>query len=172
MMNLPNMLTTLRIVMIPLYLIFQMIGSGRAEVIAAIIFVAASFTDFLDGYLARKNNLVTNYGKIMDPLADKLLVLTALIALAVQNKLAIWVVIIILARELGITSLRAVASSEGIVIAAGPWGKLKTVTQMVAIVLLILGWPFGTALIYLAVVLTILSAADYVMKFSRQVSWH
>lgn len=114
---------------------------------------------------------MTNYGKIMDPLADKLLVLTALIALCVQNKVAIWVVIIILARELGITSLRAVASSEGIVIAAGPWGKFKTVTQMVAIFLLILEWPFGTALIYIAVLLTIVSAVDYLVKFSRKISW-
>ncbi len=170
-MNLPNMLTTARMAMIPIYLIAQMIGSGRSAIFAAAIFLLASCTDFLDGYLARKNNLVTNYGKIMDPLADKLLVLTALIALCVQNKVAIWVVIIILARELGITSLRAVASSEGIVIAAGPWGKFKTVTQMVAIFLLILEWPFGTALIYIAVLLTIVSAVDYLVKFSRKISW-
>ncbi len=168
-MNLPNKLTTLRIVLIPFFMVFLMFGFTW---VAAVIFIVASFTDFLDGYLARKWNLVSNFGKIMDPLADKLLVMAALICLVELGQLAGWMAAVILARELLIVSLRAVAAAEGIVIAASKWGKAKTVSQMVAIILLIIqnfpfgpeGFPLAMIIMWIAVVLTVISGVDYIIK--------
>jgi len=170
-MNLPNKLTVLRVLMIPFFVVFMLtdLGGDMGKYIALVIFAAASLTDFLDGYLARKNNLVTNFGKFMDPLADKLLVGAAMICLIQTGKLAAWIVIVIISREFIISGFRLVASDNGIVIAASYWGKFKTVSQMAMIILLILdlGGVFGlleTAVTYLALALTIISLADYVIK--------
>ena len=168
-MNLPNKLTILRTIMMPVFLIFLYIpGLGMTgDVLAAAIFVLASFTDLLDGKIARKYNLVTNFGKFMDPLADKLLVCSALIALVDLNRIPAWVVIIIIAREFIISGFRLVASDNGVVIAANYWGKFKTVSQMAMIIVLIadFGGVFdmvGTVLIWIATALTVISLVDYV----------
>jgi CDP-diacylglycerol--glycerol-3-phosphate 3-phosphatidyltransferase len=139
-MNLPNKLTLLRIILIPVFIIVLMTGYYY---ISAVIFIVASATDALDGHIARKYNLITNFGKIMDPLADKLLVVSALICLVELGDVAGWMVIVILAREFTVTGLRAVAAAQGIVIAAGWSGKIKTVLQMIAVpALLLKNWPF------------------------------
>ncbi len=168
-MNLPNKLTMLRIIMIPAFIIVLMTGYYY---ISAIIFILAATTDALDGYIARKYNLVTNFGKIMDPLADKLLVVSALICLVELGDIAGWMVIVILAREFTITGLRTVAAAQGIVIAAGWSGKIKTVLQMIAVPALLLqnwpfyyiGFPFATVMLWAAVIMTIVSGAEYIVK--------
>lgn len=174
-MNLPNKLTTLRVIMIPFFVFFMLadlteqIGSV-GKYIAAAIFIIASFTDFLDGYIARKNNLVTNFGKFMDPLADKLLVCSALICLVENKQLAAWIVIVIIAREFIISGFRLVASDNGVVIAASYWGKFKTVSQMIMIILLIVDIDnvvinyITIAFTYIAVILTVVSLVDYMVK--------
>ncbi|MGN0277581.1 MAG: CDP-diacylglycerol--glycerol-3-phosphate 3-phosphatidyltransferase [Hominisplanchenecus sp.] len=173
-MNVPNTLTVLRVIMIPFFVLF-MIGdiTNADNYIALAIFIAASLTDTLDGYLARKNNQVTNFGKFMDPLADKLLVCAALICLIDLEKLPSWIVIIIISREFIISGFRLIAADNGIVIAASWWGKAKTISQMIMIILLIadFGGIFDTInqiFIYLALVLTIVSLVDYIAK-NRQV---
>lgn len=169
-MNLPNKLTVLRVIMIPFFVLFMLTGFAGAasKYIALAIFCVASFTDFLDGYLARRDNLVTNFGKFMDPLADKLLVCSALICLIPLGKLETWIVLVIIAREFIISGFRLVASDNGIVIAASYWGKFKTVSHMSMIILLILDLPFlwiVTEIVkWIAVVLTIVSLVDYVVK--------
>ena len=142
-MNLPNKLTVLRVIMVPVFLVF-LLGDffPAAKWVALALFILASLTDFLDGYLARKMDLVTNFGKFMDPLADKLLVCSALIALIEMNRIAAWVVIVIIGREFIISGFRLVASDNGVVIAASYWGKFKTVSHMSMIILLILDLPF------------------------------
>lgn len=170
-MNLPNKLTILRVIMIPFFVVCLLMDKGSAtEIAALVLFAAASFTDFLDGYLARKNNLVTNFGKFMDPLADKLLVCSALICLIELGRLPAWIVIIIIAREFIISGFRLVASDNGVVIAASYWGKFKTVSQMFMIMLLIIH-PEGTLffwleqiLIYVSLILTVVSLVDYIAK--------
>lgn len=169
-MNLPNTLTILRVIMIPFF-VFFMIGdvTNADNYIALAIFIAASLTDTLDGYLARKNNQVTNFGKFMDPLADKLLVCAALICLMDLEKLPSWIVIIIISREFIISGFRLIAADNGIVIAASWWGKAKTISQMIMIILLIadFGGIFDTInqiFIYLALVLTVVSLVDYIAK--------
>ena len=170
-MNLPNKLTVLRVVMVPFFVFFMLtdVGGAANKWIALVLFCVASFTDFLDGQIARKNNLVTNFGKFMDPLADKLLVCSAMICLIEMGKLSAWIVIIIIAREFIISGFRLVASDSGIVIAASYWGKFKTVFQMAMTIVLIL--DFGgvfvwveNILIRVSLALTIISLADYVMK--------
>lgn len=171
-MNLPNKLTILRTIMIPVFLIFLYIpGLGMTgDVLAAAIFVLASFTDLLDGKIARKYNLVTNFAKFMDPLADKLLVCSALIALVDLNRIPAWVVIIIIAREFIISGFRLIASDNGVVIAASYWGKFKTTFQMIMIILLILNidYPYSNiinmVIMYIALALTIISLLDYIIK--------
>ena len=169
-MNLPNKLTVLRVIMIPFFVLFMLtdFAGAASKYIALAIFCVASFTDYLDGHLARKNNLVTNFGKFMDPLADKLLVCSALICLIPQGKLETWIVLVIIAREFIISGFRLVASDNGIVIAASYWGKFKTVSHMYMIILLILDLPFlwiVTEIVkWIAVVLTIVSLVDYVVK--------
>jgi CDP-diacylglycerol--glycerol-3-phosphate 3-phosphatidyltransferase len=143
-------------------------GMASARYIALALFVVASFTDFLDGNIARKRNLVTNFGKFMDPLADKLLVCSALICLIETGQLPAWYVIIIIAREFIISGFRLIASDNGIVIAASYWGKFKTVSQMIMIILMILNIPalsMVTTLFYwIALVLTVVSLVDYIKK--------
>lgn len=169
-MNLPNKLTMLRIILIPIFIVILMQGYS---IIAAVFFILAAATDALDGHLARKYNLITNFGKIMDPLADKLLVTSALICLVELGQVAGWMVIVILAREFIITGLRAVAAGEGIVIAAGKSGKVKTVLQMLALsVILLQNWPFslftdkpiGIYILWLAVIMTVYSGIEYIIK--------
>ena len=171
-MNLPNKLTILRVILIPFFVVFMLFDiTGAADKwIALVIFCVASLTDMLDGKIARKSNLVTNFGKFMDPLADKLLVCSALIALADLGKLAGWIVIVIIAREFIISGFRLVASDNGVVIAASYWGKFKTTFQMIMIILLVLDLPFkymniiNMAVVYIALALTVISLIDYIAK--------
>lgn len=168
-MNLPNKLTLLRIIAIPVFIVILMIGY---RYIATVVFIAASLTDMLDGHIARKYNMVTNFGKLMDPLADKLLVMSALLCLVELGNVAGWMVIIILAREFAVTGLRQVAAAEGIVIAAGVTGKIKTITQMIAIILLLLenwpcsyiGIPLDQIFLWIAVAMTVVSGIEYIVK--------
>ena len=169
-MNLPNKLTVLRVIMVPFFVFFMLTGVGGAanKWIALIIFCVASLTDMLDGKIARARNLVTNFGKFMDPLADKLLVCSALICFVELDKLPAWMVIIIIAREFIISGFRLVASDNGIVIAASWWGKSKTISQMIMIILLIADIPtlsvLNTVLIWVALILTVVSLIDYLVK--------
>ena len=175
-MNVPNMLTILRVILIPFFVVFMLFDITFADnYIALAIFVVASLTDMLDGYLARKKNQVTNFGKFMDPLADKLLVCTALICLMELDRLPCLAVIIIIAREFIISGFRLVASDNGIVIAASWWGKSKTISQMIMIIVLILdfGERFAVVenvLIYLALILTVVSLIDYILKNKQVLS--
>ena len=170
-MNLPNKLTILRVILIPFFVVFMLFDiTGAADKwIALVIFCVASLTDMLDGKIARKYNLVTNFGKFMDPLADKLLVCTALICLTSMNRLNVIVVLVIIAREFIISGFRLVASDNGIVIAASYWGKFKTVSQMALIIVLIMDlsgvWNVvGTVLTWVALLLTVVSLIDYIAK--------
>ena len=170
-MNLPNKLTVLRVILIPFFVVSLMIENGANQTfryVAAAIFIIASLTDMLDGKIARKYNLVTNFGKFMDPLADKLLVCSALICLIQLGQLPAWMVIIIVSREFIISGFRLVAADNGIVIAASYWGKFKTVFQMTAVVLLIFNIPalsvLTSAVLWIAVILTVVSLVDYVAK--------
>ena len=170
-MNLPNKLTILRVIMIPFFVFFLLsgVGGSASKWIALVIFAAASITDTLDGYIARRDNLITDFGKFMDPLADKLLVCSALICLIQLGQLPAWVVIIIISREFIISGFRLVAADNDIVIAASYWGKFKTVSQMFMLILLIadLGGAFNMiaqVLIWVSLVLTIVSLIDYIAK--------
>lgn len=176
-MNTPNKLTLFRVVMIPFFVVFMLapIGGAAAKWIALAIFIIASLTDALDGYLARRDNLITDFGKFMDPLADKLLVCSALICLVELDKIPCWVVIIIIAREFITSGFRLIAADNGVVIAASYWGKFKTVSQMVMIILLIadLGGVFytiGQIFIYLSMALTVISLIDYLIKNRNVIS--
>ncbi|MDO4297649.1 MAG: CDP-diacylglycerol--glycerol-3-phosphate 3-phosphatidyltransferase [Lachnospiraceae bacterium] len=170
-MNLPNKLTVLRVIMVPFF-VFFMLWDGMGEsgkYLAALLFILASITDWLDGYLARRDHLVTDFGKFMDPIADKLLVCSALICLVEKQMLAGWIVIIIIGREFIISGFRLVASDKGVVIAASYWGKFKTVSQMLMVILMILdlGGAFDTitqVLVWVALALTVISLADYLKK--------
>ena len=176
-MNLPNKITIFRVVLIPFFLIFLLVpGIPYGKWIALSIFVIASLTDMIDGKIARKYNLITDFGKFMDPLADKLLVCSAMIALIELERIPAWVVIIIIAREFTISGFRLIASDNGVVIAASMWGKVKTTVQMIMVILLIadLGSCFAGAasvihiieqvLIYAAMLLTVISLIDYIVK--------
>ena len=144
-MNLPNKLTLLRICLIPVFVILMLSQVSNFFLISCIIFIIASITDFLDGKIARKYNLVTDFGKFMDPLADKLLVLSALICMIEYDLVAGWMVIIIVARELTVSILRAIAADNGKVIAASGGGKIKTTSQMIAIILLLIGANYSNS---------------------------
>lgn len=169
-MNLPNKLTVLRVIMIPFFVVFMLtdLGGQYSNYIALVIFCVASLTDMLDGKIARKYNLVTNFGKFMDPLADKLLVGAAMICLIPMDKLPAWIVIVIISREFIISGFRLVAADNGVVIAASYWGKFKTTFQMAAVILMIFNIPALTLVtnivVVIAVALTIISLVDYVAK--------
>lgn len=171
-MNLPNKLTIFRVLLIPFFVFFLIAPyfEGYGNYIAVAIFVVASLTDLFDGKIARKYNLVTNFGKFMDPLADKLLVCSALICLVDLRLLPSWVVIIIIAREFIISGFRLVASDNGVVIAASYWGKFKTVFQMIMVIALMLHFniPYFNyleiLLIVIATALTVISLIDYIVK--------
>ena len=178
-MNLPNKLTIARVCMVPLFMVALMMNTGTSRVVAMVIFALASLTDMLDGKVARKYNLITNFGKLMDPLADKILTAAAMVCLVELGDLAAWIVVIILFREYAITGLRSVAASENIVVAANIWGKVKTVCQMFALMLLMLkpqimalcGINLGLWLMYVALILTVYSGVDYVWKLNKQITW-
>lgn len=171
-MNLPNKLTVLRVIMIPVFLVFLLTdcAGDASKYIAAAVFVLASLTDMLDGRIARKYNLVTNFGKFMDPLADKLLVCSALIAFVELGYLPAWIVIIIISREFIISGFRLIAADKGVVIAANYWGKFKTTFQMIMTILLILQLDYQYAdtvewiFVYIALALTVISLVDYIYK--------
>lgn len=170
-MNLANKLTLLRVVMIPVFLLVLFLGpEPMNRYLAVVIFIVASLTDMLDGKIARKYNLVSNFGKFMDPLADKLLVMSALVSMVALEDLAAWVVIVILAREFTITGFRTLAMEANIVMAASWWGKVKTTVQMIMIPVVLLNLPFAmmpmveTVLVWLSVFFTIFSGADYIIK--------
>lgn len=179
-MNLPNKLTIARMCMVPLFMIALMMNTPASRLIATVIFALASLTDMLDGQIARKYNMVTNFGKLMDPLADKVLTAAAMICLVELGDLAAWIAVVIIFREYLITGLRSVAASENIVVAANIWGKVKTVCQMIALMLLMVkpqiidlcGINIGLWLIYVAVALTIYSGLDYVLKLNKQITWN
>lgn len=170
-MNLPNRLTILRVLLIPFFVAFMLIPDvPYGNYIAVAIFIVASLTDLADGKIARKYNLVTNFGKFMDPLADKLLVCAALICLVETGQLAAWMVIVIISREFIISGFRLVAADNGVVIAASYWGKFKTTFQMLMIIVLVLDLPWepfdwlGVILTWAALLLTVISLCDYLIK--------
>ena len=170
-MNLPNKITLFRVAMIPVFLIFMLITTiPYGKYIAAVIFIIASLTDLLDGYIARKRNLVTNFGKFMDPMADKLLVSSALICFVALGLIPTWIAIVIIAREFIISGFRLVASDNGIVIAASWWAKVKTNIQMIMSVLLIVNLDntvfnvLEQIAIYLAAILSVVSLIEYLVK--------
>lgn len=168
-MNLPNKLTMFRVILIPFFVLFLLVDITSVDKwIALGIFIVASLTDLLDGKIARKYNLVTNFGKFMDPLADKLLVCSALICLVALEKIPAWMVIIIIAREFIISGFRLIASDNGVVIAASYWGKFKTTFQMVMICLMIADIEalqlLTTVVMWAALILTVVSLVDYLAK--------
>ena len=183
-LNVPNMLSLARVFLAPLVLLFLSVRIDRpvaflsslsfdadppawGDILAAAIFIVAALTDSLDGYIARKRRIVTNMGKFIDPLADKVLVIAAMIALVDLHRIPAWIVLVIITREFVVTGLRLVAAAEGIVIAASKGGKLKTVLQIVAITMLILKLPGGMALMWLATFLTVWSGMEYLIDGSK-----
>lgn len=193
-MNLANKLTVMRMILVPIFLVFLVFDCiPYGKLVATALFIIASITDKLDGYIARSRNQVTNFGKFMDPLADKLLVTAAIISLVELRFIPAWAVVVIIAREFAVSGLRTIAASDGTVIAASWWGKIKTVIQMIAIILLllkvsigeytflsdfiggakVLSWIFNSLSIYMfyiAVVITIISGVDYFIKNKESIS--
>jgi CDP-diacylglycerol--glycerol-3-phosphate 3-phosphatidyltransferase len=170
-LNLPNLLTVLRIMLVPALVVALLGNTPGGDVLAAVVFALASLTDFIDGYLARARDSITTFGKLMDPLADKLLIVAALISLVSLHRLAAWVATVIIARELAVTVLRLGATQAGVVMAASNFGKLKTCLQIVAILALIAvhGRPVWVmALLYLAVLVTVLSGLDFFFGLRRR----
>ncbi len=175
-MNLPNLITLLRILLIPVFIIVFSDPAALRSLGAAIIFLLASLTDLLDGYLARRRGQITKLGKFLDPIADKFLVISALVLLVDYHRVAAWIAIVIIGRELAVTGLRAIAASAGIVIAAEEVGKYKMTIQTVAIVLLILGKEsrafnlhfWGTVLLWISMVLAVVSGLQYFTRFLSQ----
>lgn len=176
--NVPNTLSLIRVFLAPLVLIFLSLRIGGrltpalpdvswGDALAAFVFIIAALTDMFDGLIARKYKLVTNLGKFIDPLADKVLVIAAMLALIESQRLPAWIVMVIITREFIVTGLRLVAAAEGIVIAASKGGKLKTVTQIIAIIMLILNIPGGMILMWIAMILTVWSGMDYLIKGSK-----
>lgn len=172
-LNLPNVLTVLRIMLVPVVVVALLGNTPGGDVLAAIVFALASLTDFIDGYLARSRGAVTTFGKLMDPLADKLLIVAALVSLVSLHRLAAWVAMVIITRELAVTVLRLVATQAGVVMAASAFGKVKTCLQIAAIlaVIAVHGHPvWVTALLYVTVAVTVLSGLDYFFGLRRH--WH
>ena len=173
-LNVPNGLTVVRILLVPVLIVALLEKSGAGDLFAAIVFAVASVTDAVDGYLARSQGSVTNFGKLMDPIADKLLIVAALVVLVSVNRLAAWVAMVIIAREFAVTVLRAgVGAGQGIVIPASPLGKLKTATQVLMVFCLIAFQPRPVAvsvLVYLTVLITVLSGADYFFGLRRRLA--
>lgn len=176
-MNTPNKLTVMRMIMVPFLVLFMLTGWGgdANRWICLVIFAGASITDWFDGYLARKHNLVTDFGKFMDPLADKLLVCSALICFIEMDRLDAWIVIVIIAREFIISGFRLIAVENGVVIAANYWGKFKTVSQMIMIILLIIhaGGIFDVLaeiFVWISLALTVISLITYIWQNKKVLS--
>ncbi|HEY5815572.1 MAG TPA: CDP-diacylglycerol--glycerol-3-phosphate 3-phosphatidyltransferase [Solirubrobacterales bacterium] len=170
-LNLANTLTMLRILAVPVVVVALLGETPNGDELAAAVFALAALTDGLDGYFARSRDAVTTFGKLMDPLADKLLIVAALISLVSLDRLQAWVAMVIIAREIAVTGLRAIAAERGVVIAASRLGKLKTVLQIAAVIALIAVVPspaWVDALVYLAVVATVVSGADYFFGLRRR----
>lgn len=163
-MNLANKLTIIRIILIPIFVVLLSLKVSYGIYVATGVFIIAALTDKLDGYIARSRNQITTFGKFLDPLADKLLVSSALISLLELNRLPAWIVIVIISREFIVNGLRSVAASEGIVIAASWWGKIKTTVQIIAICTALVNFPYYNILIIIAAIVTILSGFDYIYK--------
>ncbi len=187
-MNIPNRLTIIRIILVPFIVLFMLpiegvevwnafVATRTAHIIALVLFCIASLTDFADGQIARRKNLITNMGKFLDPIADKLLVISVFVAFVELNRISTFVPLIVLAREFSVTGLRLLAVEQNVVIAASKWGKAKTTSQMIAIIWLLLEFPvfshfenfaafefIGTVLIYISIILTIISGLDYLIK--------
>jgi CDP-diacylglycerol--glycerol-3-phosphate 3-phosphatidyltransferase len=173
--NIHNVLTLLRILAVPVLVVALLEETPDGDVIAAAVFALAALTDGLDGYIARRRSEVTTFGKLMDPLADKLLVIAALISLVSLDRLAAWVAMVIIARELAVTGLRSLAAEQGVVIAASWLGKAKTLLQVAAIICLIAFDPspvWVDVLLYLAVAVTLISGADYFLGLRRRIAEH
>jgi CDP-diacylglycerol--glycerol-3-phosphate 3-phosphatidyltransferase len=174
-LNLPNVLTVLRILAVPVIVVALLDETPNGDALAAGVFALAALTDGLDGYFARSRNAVTTFGKLMDPLADKLLIVAALVSLVSLDRLAAWVAMVIIARELAVTGLRAVAAERGVVIAASWLGKLKTILQVAAVFALIAADPaplWVNVLVYVAVAVTLISGADYFLGLRRRLAEH
>ncbi len=169
-LNLPNLLTVLRILLVPVVVVALLDQTENGDLLAAIVFAFASITDWVDGWLARTRGAITTFGKLMDPIADKLLVVAALVALVSLDRLAAWVAMVIIARELAVTMSRMAATSQGVVIAANRWGKVKTALQVATIFLLIAvsGSPLWLdVLVYVTVAVTIVSGLEYFFGLRR-----
>jgi CDP-diacylglycerol--glycerol-3-phosphate 3-phosphatidyltransferase len=174
-LNAPNVLTMVRILAVPVLVVALLEETPDGDVIAAVVFALAAFTDGLDGYIARRRREVTTFGKLMDPIADKLLVIAALISLVSLDRLAAWVAMVIIARELAVTGLRTLAAEQGVVIAASWLGKVKTGLQVAAIICLIAFDPspvWVDVLLYAAVAVTLISGADYFLGLRRRIAEH
>ena len=169
-MNLPNKLTVFRVVLVPFFVVFLLLSGTNESLkwVALVIFVVASLTDLLDGHIARSRNLVTTFGKFMDPLADKILTISGMICLIELGRIPSWIVVIIVAREFIISGFRLIATEHGIVIAANYWGKWKTTFQMIMIILMIMNLPalqmVTTIVMWVALVLTIVSLVTYITQ--------
>ena len=170
-LNVPNILTVVRILLVPVLVVALLEKTGGGDLLAAVVFAVASLTDAIDGYLARARNSITTFGKLMDPIADKLLIIAALVVLVSLNRLEAWVAMVIISREFAVTILRvAVGSQQGVVIPASPFGKLKTAVQVAMVICLIAvhGHPLWLELlIYVTVLVTVLSGADYFFGLRR-----
>jgi CDP-diacylglycerol---glycerol-3-phosphate 3-phosphatidyltransferase len=172
-LNLPNVLTLLRILAVPVVVVALLGETPNGDALAAAVFALAALTDGLDGYFARSRDAITTFGKLMDPLADKLLITAALVSLVSLSRLQAWVAMVIIAREIAVTGLRAIAAERGVVIAASWMGKLKTVLQIAAVIALIAANPapaWVDALVYLAVAVTVISGADYFFGLRRRLA--
>jgi CDP-diacylglycerol--glycerol-3-phosphate 3-phosphatidyltransferase len=172
-LNLPNVLTVLRIMLVPVLVVALLGNTSQGDVLAAVVFALASLTDFADGYLARTRGSITNFGKLMDPLADKLLIVAALLSLVSLGRLAAWVAMVIITRELAVTVLRLGATQAGVVMAASMFGKVKTCMQIAAIlaVIAVHGKPvWVSVLLYATVLVTVLSGLDYFFGIRRRVA--
>ena len=171
-LNIPNFLTLVRILLVPVVVVALLAETPNADLLAAVVFAVAAFTDGLDGYIARSRGSVTTFGKLMDPLADKLLIIAALVSLVSLDRIAAWVAMVIIAREFAVTGLRMVAAEQGVVISASVLGKAKTITQVGAIFAVIIFRPTPPAvdaLVYAAVAVTVISGADYFFGLRRRV---
>jgi CDP-diacylglycerol--glycerol-3-phosphate 3-phosphatidyltransferase len=173
-LNVPNVLTVLRILAVPVLVVALLGGTPGGDVLAAVVFAVASLTDAVDGYLARSRNSITTFGKLMDPIADKLLIIAALVALVSLDRVAAWVAMVIIAREFAVTALRMAAAQQGVVVPAGMFGKAKTVLQVAMIFALIAAGAdpplWADLLVYVTVAVTVLSGVDYVFGIRRRLA--
>ncbi|MFQ5508230.1 MAG: CDP-diacylglycerol--glycerol-3-phosphate 3-phosphatidyltransferase [Leptospirillia bacterium] len=174
-LNVPNSITLARIALIPVFIYLVYVPGPWRSFLAALVFLVAALSDLLDGYLARRMGEVTSLGKLLDPVADKLLILAGLVMLVDQGLAAAWLVILILGREMAVTGLRAIAAAEGVVMPADEWGKWKTVTQCTAIIMLVLGWKFwifdvhqiGTWVLWASMILAMISGTRYGVAYMK-----